>query len=185
MSRIGKKPIPVSDGTTVKVENGVVTVKGKNGELSFNVHPKMSVTFDDSTKQVIVSRPDDSGESKALHGLTRSLIANMVQGVVTPFEKKLEIQGVGYQASMSGKVLKLQVGFANIVSLPIPASVSCTLADPTHIALKSADKQAVGQFAAIIRKVRPPEPYKGKGIRYEGERVRRKAGKAFAGAGGG
>lgn len=185
MSRIGKKPIPVVDGTTVKVENGVITVKGKNGELKLSYHPKMIVAFDDKAKQVVITRPDEERESKALHGLTRSLIANMVQGVVTPFEKKLEIQGVGYQASISGKFLKLQVGFANIVSLPIPPSVTCTLADPTHIALKSADKQAVGQFAAVIRKVRPPEPYKGKGIRYEGERVRRKAGKAFAGAGGG
>ncbi len=181
MSRIGKKPIPLPDGVTVKVDGGVVSVKGKNGELKLTHHPRMAVVVDDAARQVVVNRPDESRENKALHGLTRSLVNNMVLGVTTLFEKKLEIVGVGYQASISGKNLDLQVGFANIVKLPIPAAVSCTLTDNTHIVLKSADKQAVGQFAAVIRKVRPPEPYKGKGIRYEGERVRRKAGKAFAG----
>jgi large subunit ribosomal protein L6 len=143
----------------------------------------MQVAVDEAAKQIVISRPDDEAQNRALHGLTRALINNMVSGVVTQFEKKLEIVGVGYQASISGKSLNLQVGFANVVKLPIPAGVKCTLPDNTHIVLNSADKQAVGQFAAVIRKVRPPEPYKGKGIRYEGEHVRRKAGKAFASGG--
>jgi large subunit ribosomal protein L6 len=183
MSRIGKKPVPVPAGVTVKVNSGVLSVKGPQGELSLRFHPAMSVVHDEAAKQIVVSRPDDERENKALHGLTRSLINNMVAGVVTPFERKLEIIGVGYQASIGGKSLNLQVGFANVVKLPIPAGVKCTLPDNTHIVLQSADKQAVGQFAAVIRKVRPPEPYKGKGIRYEGEHVRRKAGKAFASGG--
>lgn len=181
MSRIGQKPVVVPDGVSAKVENGTITIKGKQGELHLKYHARMDVAFDAAKKQVIVKRPDDQRENRALHGLTRSLINNMVVGVTTPFEKKLEIIGVGYQASVNGKNLDLQVGYANIVKLPIPPGVVCTLPDNTHIVLRSADKQAVGQFAAVIRKVRPPEPYKGKGIRYEGERVRRKAGKAFAG----
>lgn len=185
MSRIGKKPVAVPDGVTVKVDGGAIAVKGKHGELSLTFHPRITVAFDPSKKQVLVSRPDDQRDSKALHGLTRSLINNMVTGVTKPFEQKLEIQGVGYQAQLKGQVLELQVGFANVVKLPVPPGVTCTLPDNTHVLLASADKQAVGQFAAIIRKVRPPEPYKGKGIRYDGERVRRKAGKAFAGAGAG
>lgn len=185
MSRIGKKPVAVPDGVTVKVDNGTVLVKGKHGELNLAVHPRISVAFDSVQKHIVVSRPDELRESKALHGLTRSLINNMVTGVAKPFEQKLEIQGVGYQAQLKGKVLELQVGFANIVKLPVPPGVTCTLPDNTHVMLSSPDKQAVGQFAAVIRKVRPPEPYKGKGIRYDGERVRRKAGKAFAGAGAG
>jgi large subunit ribosomal protein L6 len=182
MSRIGKKPVPIPDGVTVKVDAGKVVVKGKAGELSFEPHANMQIVVDAATKSVLVNRPDEERLNKSLHGLTRTLINNMVVGVVTPFEKKLEIQGVGYQASVvGGKKLKLQVGFANVIELPIPAGVTCTLTDPTHIVLKSCDKQAVGQFAAKIRNVRPPEPYKGKGIRFDGERVRRKAGKAFAG----
>jgi large subunit ribosomal protein L6 len=183
MSRIGKKPVPVPAGVTVKVDAGLLSVKGPQGELSLRFHPAMTVALDEAAKQLVISRPDDERANKALHGLTRSLVNNMVTGVVTPFERKLEIIGVGYQASISGKSLNLQVGFANVVKLPIPAGVKCTLPDNTHIVLQSADKQAVGQFAAVIRKVRPPEPYKGKGIRYEGEHVRRKAGKAFASGG--
>lgn len=185
MSRIGKQPIAIPDGVTVKVDQRVVTVKGKNGELSFSHHPAVQVAVDG--KELKVVRQDDESQSKALHGLTRAIIANMVEGVVKPFEKKLEIVGVGYQAQIKGKNLELLVGFANPVKLPIPASVKCTITDKDNqkITLVSADKHAVGQFAAVIRRVRPPEPYKGKGIRYEGERVRRKAGKAFAGAGSG
>ena len=179
MSRIGKKPIPVPAGVNVSVNNGEVSVKGKHGELRFEHHPAVSVAYDKDVQTIVVKRSDDRGESRALHGLTRALINNMVTGVATPFEKKLEIQGVGYQAAMSGKTLTLQVGFANAVKLPIPANVTCELPDNTHINLKSSDKHAVGQFAANIRAVRPPEPYKGKGIRYVDERVRRKAGKAF------
>jgi large subunit ribosomal protein L6 len=184
MSRIGKKPIAVPAGVTATVTGGVFKVKGPQGELSFKFHPAMKVAVDEGTKQIAVTRPDDEAQNRALHGLTRALINNMVAGVVTLFEKKLEIVGVGYQASIAGgKTLNLQVGYANVVKLPIPAGVKCTLPDNTHIVLNSADKQAVGQFAAVIRKVRPPEPYKGKGIRYEGEHVRRKAGKAFASGG--
>lgn len=183
MSRIGKKPVPLPTGVAAKVSGGVLSVKGPQGELSLKYHSAMKVTVDETGKQIVVARPDDERSNKALHGLTRSLINNMVAGVVTPFERKLEIVGVGYQASVSGKTLNLQVGFANVVKLPIPTGVKCALPDNTHITLQSADKQAVGQFAAVIRKVRPPEPYKGKGIRYEGEHVRRKAGKAFASGG--
>lgn len=183
MSRIGKKPVPLPAGVTAKVDGGVVTVKGPKGELKFQFHPHMQVQVDDGAKQLVVSRPDDTGESRALHGLTRALINNMVTGVVTPFERKLEIIGVGYQASLSGKTLNLSVGFANVIKLPVPAGVTCVLPDNTHITLTSCDRQAVGQFAAVIHRVRPPEPYKGKGIRYEGEQVRRKAGKAMASGG--
>lgn len=181
MSRIGKKPISIPDGVSVTVKDGAVVVKGKMGELSFAPHANITVAVDAAAKVVNVTRPSDDRMDRALHGLTRSLVNNMVTGVSNPFERKLEIQGVGYQAQLAGKKLKLQVGYANVIELPIPASVTCTLTDPTHIILKSPDKQAVGQFAAEIRRVRPPEPYKGKGIRYDGERVRRKAGKAFAG----
>lgn len=179
MSRIGKKPIPVPAGVDVRVAGGEVVVKGKNGELKLAYHPQMTVEFDSATRNLNVTRPNDEKQNWALHGLTRALINNMVVGVTRYFEKKLEIQGVGYQASIKGKNVELQVGFANIVKLPIPAGVICEIPDPTHINMKSADRQAVGQFAAIIRNVKPPEPYKGKGIRYAGEYVRRKAGKAF------
>jgi len=179
MSRIGKKPVVVPAGVTVTVQDGRISVKGKHGELTLDHHPAMEVVYDKDGQKLVVNRPDDRGESRALHGLTRALLNNMVAGVMTPFEKKLEIQGVGYQAAVSGKTLTLQVGYANAIKLPIPSNVVCELPDNTHINLKSADKQAVGQFAADIRSVRPPEPYKGKGIRYVDERVRRKSGKAF------
>jgi large subunit ribosomal protein L6 len=179
MSRIGKKPIAIPAGVDVKVNNGEIVIKGKNGELKLDYHPNMKVEFDANAKSINVTRPDDERQNRALHGLTRSLINNMVLGVSTYFEKKLEIQGVGYQAAIKGKNLELQVGFANIVKLPIPPGVICEVPDATHVNMKSADKQAVGQFAAVVRGVKPPEPYKGKGIRYAGEYVRRKAGKAF------
>lgn len=179
MSRIGKKPIPVADGTDISIDSGVITVSGKNGKLSFEHHPNMEVVWDGDAREVQVNRPNDQRQNRALHGLTRALIANMVQGVQEPFVRKLEIQGVGYQATLNGNNLSLQVGFANTVVLPVPEQVSCELPSATQIIVKSVDKQAVGQFAANIRRVRPPEPYKGKGIRYEGEQVRRKAGKAF------
>jgi large subunit ribosomal protein L6 len=183
MSRIGKKPVAVPDGVDVNVSGGAIKIKGKHGELSWKFHSAMKVGYDSSSRQIEVTRPNDSRQNRALHGLTRSLINNMVQGVTTPFEKRLEIQGVGYNATLDGKTLILQVGFANAIRLPIPPSVTCELPDNTHIVLKSADRQAVGQFAANVRGVRPPEPYKGKGIRYQGEYVRRKAGKAFASGG--
>lgn len=180
MSRVGKKPVPVPDGVDLKVVGGTVTVKGPNGELSWSHHPNISVDYDQEKREVVVTRPDDQRQNRALHGLTRSLINNMVQGVVKHFEKRLEIVGVGYNATLAGDVLKLQVGYANTVEMPLPKGLVCELPDNTHIVLKSADKQQVGQFAAEVRRVRPPEPYKGKGIRYQDEHVRRKAGKAFA-----
>ncbi len=181
MSRIGNRPVPVPDGVEVAVTGRAVSVKGKNGELTWTHHPNMTVVFDSDAREIKVSRPDNQKQNRALHGLTRSLINNMVLGVTAYFEKRLEIVGVGYNAVLDGKVLQLQVGFANAVRLPIPERVVCELPDPTHIVLKSADKQAVGQFAADVRGVRPPEPYKGKGVRFQDERIRRKAGKAFAG----
>jgi len=177
MSRIGKKPITVPTTVTVDVSGSRVSVKGPAGELALNVHPVISVSV--SAGVITVTRPDDKRSSRALHGLTRSLIQNMVDGVVKPFEKKLEITGVGYNASLSGGKVTLQVGFANKISLPVPPGVKCEVPDATHVIIKSCDKQACGQFAAEIRAVRPPEPYKGKGIRYQDEHVRRKAGKAF------
>jgi len=178
MSRIGKKPVPVPASVTIKVNDGKVVVKGKNGELTLDVHTRMSVKWDEAGRVLTVERPDDQRESRALHGLTRALINNMVVGVEKHWEKKLEIQGVGYQAALANKVLTLQVGFANAIKLPVPANVVCEVPDNTHIVVKSLDRQACGQFAAEIRSVRPPEPYKGKGIRYSDERVRRKEGKA-------
>jgi len=183
MSRIGKKPIPLPSGVDVTVGDGQVTVKGKEGELTLPFHPAMTVVHDGEKNEVRVERPDETRESRALHGLTRSLIDNMVTGVQEPFVKRLEVVGVGYQASLAGNELALQVGFANTVKLPIPEGVSCEVPAATSIVVKSCDKQKCGQFAANVRRVRPPEPYKGKGVRYQGEHIRRKAGKAFASGG--
>ena len=180
MSRIGKNPIPVAAGVDVAIQNGEVRVKGSQGELTFRHHPDVVVDWDAQGRQIKVTRQDDQPQSRALHGLTRALVANMVAGVQKPYEKQLEIQGVGYQASVSGQTLNLQVGYANTIKLPIPKMVKVELPSPTQINLKSIDKHAVGQFAANIRNVRPVEPYKGKGIRYLGEQIKRKAGKAFA-----
>ncbi|MFO0978183.1 MAG: 50S ribosomal protein L6 [Planctomycetaceae bacterium] len=177
MSRIGKKPVAIPGGVKVEVSGSRVSAKGPAGELVLNVHSAMAVKVEGST--LTVGRPDDKRSSRALHGLTRSLIQNMVNGVVKPFEKKLEITGVGYNASLSGNKLTLQVGFANKIVLEVPAGTKCEVPDPTHVVVKSCDKQACGQFAAEVRAVRPPEPYKGKGIKYQDEYVRRKAGKAF------
>lgn len=179
MSRIGKKPVQIPAGVKVSVDGGVVNVKGPAGELNLVVHKKMSVAVDSAANLLRVERPDDKRDSRALHGLTRALVQNMVNGVAKPFEKRLEIIGVGYNASLSGKKLTLQVGFANKIVLEVPAGVTCEVPDATHIVVKSADRQACGQFAANIRAVRPPEPYKGKGVRYQGEFVKRKSGKAF------
>jgi large subunit ribosomal protein L6 len=183
MSRIGKSPVPVPAGVEVTVGKGQITVKGKAGELTLPFHSRMQVVHDADSKQIRVERPDDSRENRALHGLTRSLIDNMVTGVQEPFVRRLEVIGVGYQASLAGKDLALQVGFANTVKLPIPDGVTCEVPAATSIIVKSCDKQKCGQFAANVRRVRPPEPYKGKGIRYQGEQIRRKSGKAFASGG--
>ncbi len=180
MSRVGKKPIPVPNGVNVEVQGSQIQVKGPQGDLSFSYPPSISVRFDGDAKEIQVTRPDDSRQNRAMHGMVRAMVNNMVNGVQKPFEKKLEIQGVGYNAQLAGQNLRLQVGFANTIVLEIPQGVTCTLASPTAITVSGSDRQAVGQFAANIRRVRPPEPYKGKGIRYEGEVVRRKAGKSAA-----
>ena len=180
MSRIGRKPVPVPANVKVSVADSKIEVEGPKGKLSLTYRPEIEVRFDEPGKQVLVTRGDDERESRSLHGLTRSLVANMVQGVTEGYTRKLEIVGVGYQAQLKkANTVALQVGYANQVVLEAPQGVSVVVADPTHITISGADKQAVGQFAAVVRKVRPPEPYKGKGIRYEGEVVRRKAGKAF------
>ena len=175
MSRIGKKPIEVPAGVIVSVDPGRVTVSGPKGELRQQVPTRMQIAQDEGT--VTVTRPTERGEDRALHGLTRTLIANMVEGVTNGFEKRLEIQGVGYRAAMRGTDLELAVGFSHPVVVAPRAGISFEVPTPTQIVVKGVDKQQVGQIAAEIRKVRPPEPYKGKGIRYEGEHVRRKVGK--------
>jgi large subunit ribosomal protein L6 len=182
MSRIGKKPVPLAKGVKVDIKDHHVKVEGPKGKLELDVHPLITVKMDDDKKEILVTRPDDEKQSKALHGLTRALLNNMVTGVSEGYKKTLEIQGVGYKAEMKGKTLVLSVGFANTVPVPIPGNVTVQL-EGLKIHVSGADKQAVGQFAAQVRATRKPEPYKGKGIRYEGEAVKIKAGKAFAGAG--
>jgi large subunit ribosomal protein L6 len=183
MSRIGKKPVPVASGVKVAVNDHHVKVEGPKGKLELNVHPLITVKYDDAKKELIVVRPDDQKQSKALHGLTRSLLNNMVVGVSTGYKRSLEIQGVGYKVEQKGKNLVFSVGYANTIPLTIPTGVAVQLEGVNKIHLSGPDKQAVGQFASDIRRVRKPEPYKGKGIRYEGEVVKIKPGKAFAGAG--
>jgi large subunit ribosomal protein L6 len=175
MSRIGRKPIPVPETVTVTIEPELVRVHGPRGELSERVHRDISVEQEDG--QLIVKRPTDRGEHRALHGLTRSLVANMVEGVTTGFEKRLEIQGVGYRAALKGSDLELALGYSHPVAVKAPDGIEFEVPMPTRIVVKGNSKQAVGEIAAIIRKQRPPEPYKGKGIRYEGEYVARKVGK--------
>jgi large subunit ribosomal protein L6 len=175
MSRIGKKPIEIPDGVTVSVGPDRVTVNGPKGELSQAVNPAMKI--DQTNGTLTVERPTDRGEHRALHGLTRSLIANMVEGVTNGFEKRLEIQGVGYRARLQGKALELALGYSHPVSVPAPEGIEFEVPQPTEVVVRGIDKQLVGEIAARIRKQRPPEPYKGKGIRYAGEHVRRKVGK--------
>ena len=175
MSRIGRQPIDVPAGVSVSISPGRVMVNGPLGELSQQVPERMRVEHGDG--QIVVTRPTDRGEDRALHGLTRTLIANMVEGVTSGFQKRLEIQGVGYRAALRGTDLELNVGYSHSVVKPAPMGITFEVPVPTQIVVKGIDKQQVGQTAAEIRKVRPPEPYKGKGIRYEGEYVRRKVGK--------
>jgi large subunit ribosomal protein L6 len=175
MSRIGKKPIEIPDGVTVSVGPDRVTVNGPKGELSQAVNPAMKI--DQTNGTLTVERPTNRGEHRALHGLTRSLIANMVEGVTKGFEKRLEIQGVGYRARLQGKALELALGYSHPVSVPAPEGIEFEVPQPTEVVVRGIDKQLVGEIAARIRKQRPPEPYKGKGIRYAGEHVRRKVGK--------
>jgi len=175
MSRIGRQPIPVPAGVTIAIEPGRVTVNGPKGELSERVHRDMAVEQVDD--QVKVTRPTDRGEHRALHGLTRTLVANMVQGVTDGFEKRLEIQGVGYRAQLRGRDLELALGYSHPVPVKAPEGIEFEVPQPTRVIIKGNSKQQVGEIAAVIRKQRPPEPYKGKGIRYEGEYVARKVGK--------
>jgi large subunit ribosomal protein L6 len=176
MSRIGLKPIEIPSGVDLRVEDGLVVVKGPKGELTQRVNPDMVISRENGT--LTVSRPSDERMYRQLHGLTRTLIANMVQGVTAGYRKDLEIQGVGYRAALDGKTLVLNVGFSHQVRLEAPEGIAFAVDTPTRLGVIGIDKQMVGEEAARIRRVRPPEPYKGKGIRYAGERVRRKAGKA-------
>ena len=175
MSRIGRKPIEVPAGVNVTIEPGRVSVSGPLGSLQQVVPQRMAIAQEDGS--ILVTRPTDRGEDRALHGLTRTIIANMVEGVTKGFEKKLEIQGVGYRAALKGSDLELNVGYSHPVTIVPRTGISFEVPAPTQIVVKGTDKQQVGQTAAEIRKVRPPEPYKGKGIRYDGEFVRRKVGK--------
>jgi large subunit ribosomal protein L6 len=175
MSRIGRQPIPVPSGVELTIEPDLVRVKGPKGELQERVSRDMKIEQSDG--EVVITRPSDRRDHRALHGLTRSLVANMVQGVTDGFEKRLEIQGVGYRAALKGKDIELSVGYSHPVTIEAPAGVEFEVPQPTRITVRGSSKQAVGEIAARIRKVRPPEPYKGKGIRYEGEYVQRKVGK--------
>ena len=176
MSRIGRKPIPLPKGVTVTVQDSEVTVKGAKGTLQFRTLPNIQVAVEDS--QVLVTRANDDKPVRAAHGMTRAILNNMVVGVSQGFEKQLEIIGVGYRAQMQGKKLVLSLGFSHPVEVDPPAGIELAADGPTKIAVRGVDRQQVGQMAAIIRGYRPPEPYKGKGIRYVGEYVIRKAGKA-------
>ncbi len=175
MSRIGRKPIPVPAGVSVTVERELVRVAGPRGDLSERKSRDIEVRQEGD--ELIVTRPTDRGEHRALHGLTRSLVANMVEGVTSGFSKALEIQGVGYRAALKGSDLELALGYSHPVSIKAPQGIEFEVPTPTRVVVKGNDKQQVGEIAATIRKQRPPEPYKGKGIRYEGEHVARKVGK--------
>jgi large subunit ribosomal protein L6 len=175
MSRIGRQPISVPEGVSVSIGPGRVTVNGPKGELQQPVSERMQIV--ESEGQLKVSRPTDRGTDRAIHGLTRSLVANMVEGVTDGFSKELQIQGVGYRAKLSGKALELSVGYSHPVTIPAPDGIEFEVPIPTQVIVRGIDKQLVGEIASQIRRVRPPEPYKGKGIRYLGEQVRRKVGK--------
>jgi large subunit ribosomal protein L6 len=175
MSRIGKRPIEVPAGVSVTVDPGRVMVAGPLGELQQTVPIRMLIEREDD--RLVVTRPTERGEDRALHGLTRTLVANMVEGVTKGFEKKLQIQGVGYRAALRGTALELNVGYSHSVVIDAPKGITFEVPTPTEVTVKGIDKQQVGEIAAQVRKVRRPEPYKGKGIRYEGEFVRRKVGK--------
>lgn len=176
MSRIGKNPVPLPKNVTATLDGHTITVKGPRGELRRTLHPAMQIAVDNGT--VVVRRPSDENEHKALHGLTRTLVANMVEGVSTGFKKQLDIVGVGYRAEARPYGLQLALGFSHPVEYRAPAGIKLTAPQPTQILVDGADKEVVGQVAAELRSLRPPEPYKGKGIKYAGEQIRRKAGKA-------
>ena len=178
MSRIGRKPVPVLDGVKVAYANGTFSAEGPKGKLEYKTRPEIDVEIEEDGKTVNVKRTVESRESRAYHGLTRALLSNMILGVKEGYEKKLEVVGVGYVCSIQGKQLAMRVGFANEIKKDIPADLEVTCPDQTHIVVKGCDKQRVGQFAAEVRAVRKPEPYKGKGVRYDGEHVKLKPGKA-------
>ncbi len=178
MSRIGKAPVQIPKGVKIAIDGDLLKVEGPLGKLEHRVHPAVKVQVDPADGQLKVTRSGDDRVSRSIHGLTRALAANMVEGVSKGYEKKLEIVGVGYIAAIQKNVLQLRVGFANELQVPIPAGLNVACPDQTHIVIKGIDKHLVGQFAAEVRARRKPEPYKGKGIRYENEQVRRKAGKA-------
>ncbi|MCM2371139.1 50S ribosomal protein L6 [Aporhodopirellula aestuarii] len=178
MSRIGKKPVAIPAGVTITVNDRTLDVEGPKGKLSFTHRPEVSVNIDTDAKEVNVARADDTRPSREFHGLTRAILANMIVGVTQGYEKKLEIVGVGYLAAISGDTLQLRVGYANELHRKIPADLTVTCPDQTHVVVQGCDKQKVGQFAAEIRSLRKPEPYKGKGVRYQGEYVKIKPGKS-------
>jgi large subunit ribosomal protein L6 len=171
MSRIGKKPVAIPDGVKISLDGRMITVDGKLGKLDYEHRPEVAVAIDEAAKQVVVTASNDDRHSRAYHGLTRALIQNMMVGVTEGYQQRLEIVGVGYLAAIDGDTLQLRVGFANEIHKKIPAGVDVTCPDQTHVMVKGCDKQKVGQFAAEVRAVRKPEPYKGKGIRYQGEQV--------------
>lgn len=179
MSRIGNKPVQVPNKVKVHLADCEITVEGPMGKLQWEHRPEVAVAYDEGAKTINVTRSDDQHQSRALHGLTRALIQNMVTGVTTGYERRLEIHGVGYLAAVQNQTLQLRVGLANELQVPIPPELDVTCPDQQHILVKGIDKQMVGQFAAEVRALRKPEPYKGKGIRYFGEQVRRKQGKAM------
>lgn len=180
MSRIGRKPIVIPAGVEVSVNDHVVTVKGPKGTLNSNIHPMMNVKVENG--EVVVTRPNDEKQARSLHGLTRTIINNMVEGVTNGFKKELEIQGVGYRAAKQGNTLVLNLGYSHPVNVPEVDGITIDVPDPLKIVINGIDKQKVGQFAAEVREKRPPEPYKGKGIRYAGEFVAHKEGKAGKGS---
>lgn len=179
MSRIGRKPIEVTGGAKVSVnEDRLITVEGPKGKLEFTHRPEVTISISDDGKEILVTRDNDDRPSREFHGLTRAIMANMIEGVTKGYEKKLEIVGVGYLAAISGDVLQLRVGYANELHKKIPSDLTVVCPDQTHVTVTGCDKQRVGQFAAEVRALRKPEPYKGKGVRYQGEQVKIKPGKA-------
>lgn len=178
MSRIGKKPVAIPAGVTVSMSDRTIDVEGPKGKLSYTHRPEVDVRIDEDSKQVVVTRPSETRTNRQYHGLTRAIVANMMAGVTTGYEKKLEIVGVGYLAAINGDTLQLRVGFANELHRKIPAELTVTCPDQTHVVVQGCDKQKVGQFAAEIRSLRKPEPYKGKGVRYQGEQIKIKPGKS-------
>jgi large subunit ribosomal protein L6 len=179
MSRIGKKPVPVPAGVKVQIAGHSIAVEGPLGKLQWECRPEISLAYDEQAKVIVVSRCDDDRQSRALHGLTRAPVANMIVGVTQGYEKRLEIQGVGYLAAVQGKTLQLRVGLANELQVPIPEGLKVNVPDQQHVVIQGIEKQKVHHFAAAVRALRKPEPYKGKGIRFQGEVVRRKQGKAM------